>query len=113
MYLAAQTSPDRIDYFLSSENRVGTRAKQDESAKTKHENRPFPMLYGNAIAMELRSCFEKGDVTRALGILPNMNCKTVLAVCEGKATVEGNDLDGFTIKYLPDSMTATLEADDA
>ncbi len=91
-YLAEQTSPDRIDYYLSADNRVGTRMEGDE-------RRPFPLLHGNAIVAFLEICVEKGDVIGALGIMPGMACKHVRAVCEKRATITGNDVDGFKLEY--------------
>jgi hypothetical protein len=117
-FLADQTSRERIDFFLSRHNRVGVKAgcskcgfifaetfcpacgeERVHWTPVEKSEREFPLLHGNAIVWALKVCVERGDVVGALAILPGMACKHVRAVCEGRATITGDDLNGFKLQY--------------
>lgn len=63
------------------------------------EAKRIPFVLGNGLETMMLICYEKGDIDSLLKILPSMPCKYVLAVCKGEAHIEGDDIQGFRIKY--------------
>jgi len=58
-----------------------------------------PMVYGNGLEGLILTCYERGDIDGLLKILPDMPCRHVLAVCQKRARIEGDDVKGFRISY--------------
>lgn len=61
-----------------------------------------PLLHGAGLESIMHVCYERGDVESVLNILPNMPCKTVLAICQKRAHITGNDVDGFKVVFDDD-----------
>lgn len=71
------------------------------SKKTKIEK--FPFLLGNGLEHLMRGSYENGDIKALLSFVPDMPCKVVLAVCEKRAHIEGDNLAGFSVVFDDDS----------
>lgn len=55
-------------------------------------------VYGNAVAIALRSAYKNKDVANVLRILPTVPGEILFGVCEGYINIEGDQLSGFRFK---------------